>query len=273
MNPSPTTKTDGQAAFEAYYINWNPPPPEWASQPDIFRECWNKAGHAAVQNWKERHGMNTTPEVGELQAQLTASEAKVSELEKEQVILHATLGICDGYKVALDQKPVFGSVLVDKGGSRSRISPTTDEAIKLCQELAAAKAEVDQTHREYDEVKRLLVAARKETDRLRAENAWVAVTERMPTAEDADRSGNVELICITDDPLNIYFGAPSDLTAEKTAFTHWRRTNLPALPAPIVDDAAFTKAANHLGYALTDREKAIAKDFWGAAQQSTGGNK
>ncbi len=84
------------------------------------------------------------------------------ELETELHTCRIALGIADDEKIP-DQTPKHGSILVDRGSSRARISPTNDENIKLSHELTDAHAESTrlkaENERLRDIAKQLLFAA------------------------------------------------------------------------------------------------------------------
>jgi hypothetical protein len=61
-------------------------------------------------------------------------------LERELDILRTAFGITPSERVVPEQTPTFGSVLVDSGSTRSRISPVNDEVIQLECEIAEARA-------------------------------------------------------------------------------------------------------------------------------------
>ena len=62
------------------------------------------------------------------------------ELERELAILRTAFGITPSERVVPEQTPTHGSVLVDSGSTRGRISPVNDEVIQLERELAAMKS-------------------------------------------------------------------------------------------------------------------------------------
>jgi hypothetical protein len=64
------------------------------------------------------------------------------ELEHELAILRTAFGIDASERVAPEQTPTFGSVLVNAGSTRARISPVNDEVIQLERELADARAAI-----------------------------------------------------------------------------------------------------------------------------------
>jgi len=74
-------------------------------------------------------------------------------LELELAILRAAFGIADDERIP-EQKPTFGSVLVEKGSTRRRIAPIDDEVIRLERELAAAT----DTMRELADIIRTTIA-------------------------------------------------------------------------------------------------------------------
>ncbi len=61
-------------------------------------------------------------------------------------VLRAALGISPEERIP-EQKPTAGSLLVERGGTRARISPTSDEAIKLERTVAQLQEELD-NHRQ-----------------------------------------------------------------------------------------------------------------------------
>jgi hypothetical protein len=68
------------------------------------------------------------------------TDALRSALERELAILRTAFGITPSERVVPEQTPTFGSVLVDSGSTRGRISPVNDEVIQLERELAAMKS-------------------------------------------------------------------------------------------------------------------------------------
>jgi hypothetical protein len=62
------------------------------------------------------------------------------ELERECNMLRAACGVQPDEKIP-DQEHKYGSILIDRGGSRLRVSPITPELKELEQELTTLKAE------------------------------------------------------------------------------------------------------------------------------------
>jgi hypothetical protein len=119
---------------------------------------------------------------------------------------------------------------------KSSGEPTPPQTVEeLRKEVEGLKKSIVALDAEIDCERKITVDLQKELTRLRAENAWVAVTpETMPTKEDADRNGNVQWLY--PNPFCTDFKPWNWDRFDSRHCTHWRRTNLPTLPAPIVED-------------------------------------
>jgi hypothetical protein len=154
-----------------------------------------------------------------------------------------------------------------------RKRPVQQTVEELQKELTAAKDEVEKHLLELAAKDAAVEILQDEITRLRAENAWVAVTDHFPTKDDADKHGQVEVVF---DPKsdNASQGANHLHWADRSLpYAAWRRTNLPTLPAPVVEDE----------FELWDKEYTSRPEFknsgwkedrkaaWNAAKTSTGG--
>ncbi len=74
-------------------------------------------------------------------------ETELSAAVAENARLRVAFGIQPSEKIP-QQEPQHGSILVDHGSTRKRISPVDDEVVRLTDALADSRAEVERLKRE-----------------------------------------------------------------------------------------------------------------------------
>ena len=129
-------------------------------------------------------------------------------LERECNMLRAAFGIEPDEKIP-EQEHKYGSILIDRGGSRLRISPVTDEMVSLERELNEAKqimdsqaAELKLTDRPiHDALRAQLAAVTKERDEWSVQGTTPHGLAMQLTTITAERDATNKLLADTANEL------------------------------------------------------------------------